>query len=616
MQLKYKITLNMTLLSLIILAIVSFLYSQKSYENTIDHEKTVLRTNAVDAAKYIELQLLDKLSNAKTMASAPVLIKALKKSNADCAKMGKDCKSHIAHLNELWMSKNSIEDEFVKPYLNNALALYLKKQQDIFQGVYGELFVTNQYGEMIATTGKLTTLYHSNKYWWKEAYSNGEGKVFFDDRGFDSSVNGYVIGIVVPIKSNGKVIGILKANVNIINTLYIAIENHAKKKHGALKIVRSKGKVVYEEGLPPLSTNINPNIMQALADNKVHSSLTKEYAKDVLIACAPIELSLKNKDILFGGKVQAGDHHKGNDGEIWHTVVTYEKELALANSIETNKLIILLGSVLAFLTAIAAYFIGKWISDPIEKLQIAQEKLKAQEDIIIAQSRHAAMGEMISMIAHQWRQPISVISMGANNILADIELDTLDTETLKKSSLNIIKQTQELSSTMDDFRNFFKSTKQIDAVLIEAPLNNALEIIGASLENSEVKINMSVQSSVKVETYSRELMQVFLNILKNSKEAFHEETQSKYINVTITDELNKVKISICDNAGGIKEDVMKDIFDPYFTTKQKLNGTGLGLYMSKTIIEQHLQGTLEAFNKDDGACFEITLPHEIKEIQS
>ena len=608
MQLKYKITFSVMFTSLIILATVSFLYSKKSYDDTMQHEQIVLKTNAIDAGRYIELQLLDKLSNAKTMASAPVMIEALKRSNAECAKMGEDLTSHIAHLNELWMSKDSIEDEFVKPYLNNSLALYLKEQQKIFKGVYGELFVTNHHGEMIATTGKLTTLFHANKYWFKEAYADGKGKIFFDDRGFDASVNGYVIGIVLPIISDGKIIGILKANVNIINTLRIAVGNHLETQHGALKVVRTKGKVVYEEGLPPLSTNINPNIISALVNHETGSILTKEYAKEVLMAYAPIRLSLNDKDILFGAK--------GNNTEIWHTVVTYDKQLALADSRATNKSIIYLGLFLAFLTAIAAYIIGRWISKPIEELQIAQEKLRVQEEIMIAQSRHAAMGEMISMIAHQWRQPISVISMGANNILADIELDILEEKTLKESSLSIIKQTKELSSTIDDFRNFFKPIKQIDEVLVEKPLQDALDIINASLENSSIKVNLSVENNIKIQTYSRELMQVFLNILKNAKEAFHDNTESKYINITITDELRSVRINICDNAGGIKEDVIKEIFDPYFSTKLEKNGTGLGLYMSKTIIEQHLQGTLNAYNENDGACLEVTLPHTIKETQS
>ena len=616
MQLKYKITLTIMLISLMTLAIVSFLYSKKSYEDTINYEQKVLSTNAIDAARYIELQLLDKLSNAKTMASAPVLLQALKKSNEESTKLGENLTSHINYLNNIWMSKNSIEDKFVKPYLNNNLALYLKEQQKILQGVYGELFVTNRYGEMIATTGKLTTLYHANKYWFKEAYSNGEGKIFFDDRGFDTSVNGYVIGIVLPIKSDGKIIGVLKANVNIISTLHIAAQHHLDMQHGVLKVVRTKGKIVYEQGFPPLSTNINPNIITALVKNETGTTLTKEHTKEVLMAYAPIKLSLNNKDILFGGKIKTKDHNKGNDGEIWHAVVTYDKQLALADSRKTNKLIIYIGLILTFLTAIVAYIIARWISKPIEELQIAQEKLKAQEEIMIAQSRHAAMGEMISMIAHQWRQPISAISMEANNILADIELDTLDDATLKESSLGIIKQTKELSSTIDDFRNFFKPSKEIDEISVESPLEDALEIIHASLEKSGIKISLTVEKNRKIQTYSRELMQVFLNILKNSKEAFPDDTESKYINISIISDLDNVKINICDNAGGIKEDIMKKIFNPYFSTKTKKNGTGLGLYMSKTIINQHLQGTITAYNKDNGTCFEIILPHKIKEFES
>jgi signal transduction histidine kinase len=224
------------------------------------------------------------------------------------------------------------------------------------------------------------------------------------------------------------------------------------------------------------------------------------------------------------------------------------------------------------------------------------------------------MGEMISMIAHQWRQPISAIAMGANNILADIELEILDNETLKDGAISILNQTQELSKTIDDFRNFFKPSKTLEEVLIKDIFTEAYEIIGSSFKNNNVEVITEIENRLKIKTYPRELMQVLLNILKNAKEALaYNEVPQKRIYVSMKDELSNAVIKICDNAKGIKEELLQRIFEPYFSTKDEKNGTGLGLYMSKTIIEKHLQGSLKVYNKDDGVCFEIKLPYVMQE---
>ena len=230
---------------------------------------------------------------------------------------------------------------------------------------------------------------------------------------------------------------------------------------------------------------------------------------------------------------------------------------------------------------------------------------------MIAQSRHAAMGEMISMIAHQWRQPISTIAMDANNIIADIDLDMINPASLKDDSEDIIAQTQELSKTIDDFRNFFRPEKVPEEINIKNVLDDALGVIGTSLKNNSIEIIIDVSEDKKITTFSRELMQVFINIIKNAKDALQDqEIESK--SITITSKFNDyIKIKIEDNAGGIPDEIMDNIFDPYFTTKGEKNGTGLGLYMSKTIIEKYLNGRLTAYNSEKGACFEITLPFEL-----
>lgn len=147
---------------------------------------------------------------------------------------------------------------------------------------------------------------------------------------------------------------------------------------------------------------------------------------------------------------------------------------------------------------------------------------------------------------------------------------------------------------------------------MQSVVDDALAIVGKSLENHDVHLRLDLDASLKITTYSRELMQVLINIIKNAKEALVEHnTSQKEISISAQTNEEELSLSICDNAGGIESTIMPKIFQPYFTTKDEKNGTGLGLYMSKTIIEKHLGGTITAFNKEDGVCFEIKLPYNI-----
>ena len=248
------------------------------------------------------------------------------------------------------------------------------------------------------------------------------------------------------------------------------------------------------------------------------------------------------------------------------------------------------------------------IIDTTEREEIRKE-MRDQEEVMIAQSRHAAMGEMIGMIAHQWRQPITVIAMGANNMLVDIELEEVKEESFKEEAKNILKQTEYLSKTIDDFRNFFRPDKEKEEVNLEEVMTEAQKIIGKTLEHANITLSIKDKNGYKVKTYSRELLQVFINLLKNSKEALIEHREKdRHIDVMISDDADNVITTVCDNGGGIDEAIIDKIFDPYFSTKDEKTGTGLGLYMSKTIIEKHLHGMLEVSNTKEGACFKIAIP--------
>lgn len=235
-----------------------------------------------------------------------------------------------------------------------------------------------------------------------------------------------------------------------------------------------------------------------------------------------------------------------------------------------------------------------------------------KEEQLISQSRQAAMGDMIAMIAHQWRQPITVIGMEANNINLSILLEEeITTEELKKMADTISEQTQQLSQTIDDFRDFFKPKKEKMQTTVGSVLDSTLKIVGKSMENNNIVVIIENRSETEILTYPNELLQVFLNLLGNAKDILlDKEVSDAKITITINETKDSIVTKICDNGGGIPENAIKRLGEPYFTTKEKSTGTGLGLYMSITIVEKHLKGSLRWENRDEGACFIVTLAKE------
>ncbi len=251
--------------------------------------------------------------------------------------------------------------------------------------------------------------------------------------------------------------------------------------------------------------------------------------------------------------------------------------------------------------------------DELEALntQLQEEFMerKQQEQLLVQNSKLAAMGEMIGMIAHQWRQPLSSISTLAGNLKVLVDLDMFDQEQFIALLDEINQHAQYLSHTINDFRHFFKPDNAQDTVIMNDVINSTLGIIGKSLEYKHVKLIKDYAFTKPILTYPNELMQVYMNILKNASDAFVEnETSQPQIIIHGYEKNNYQVVDIIDNAGGIPDDIMDKIFEPYFSTKGPSVGTGLGLYMSKIIVEEHCYGKLTARNLDNGACFTIELP--------
>ena len=247
------------------------------------------------------------------------------------------------------------------------------------------------------------------------------------------------------------------------------------------------------------------------------------------------------------------------------------------------------------------------IQDITEKT-LKDLELKQKDKMMLHQSRLAQMGEMISMIAHQWRQPLNAISLTSSNLQFKCIMDDINKDLFENELKQIDQYSQHLSKTIDDFRNFFKEDKEKELISFSKIVNDTLEIVEVSLKNKNINIITNIECEEKFETYSNELKQVLLNLIKNSEDALIE-NKVKYPTITIktlcNNNCDKQTLIIQDNAGGIPPEIIEEIFKPYFSTKKEKDGTGLGLYMSKTIIEDHCKGHLSVKNDSYGAVFSI-----------
>lgn len=271
--------------------------------------------------------------------------------------------------------------------------------------------------------------------------------------------------------------------------------------------------------------------------------------------------------------------------------------------------IILIGLVGLLIIGIILYA-NRTLKREIRLKVRAQEELKQQEQLMIQQSRSAAMGEMISMIAHQWRQPLSVVGLQMNNLQADIELDLMEKDQIKVYIDGVNKQIKHMSHTIDDFKDFFKPEKEKEKTDLVELVKTASAMMRNSLESNGIELKIvDPYKPLPIEVFTRELLQVILNLMNNAKDALSESTRDeKQITISFEDDEEVVYLLVQDNGLGLDSADKEHAFEPYFTTKETLNGTGLGLYMAKNIIEQHMHGRIYFEEVDIGALIVIKLP--------
>jgi len=586
----------------------------------------------------------------------------------------------LESLNEHFKQNRQDVDMFVKSKQYNQIVKQYETSLMILLKNYHyvlDIFLINKKGDILYTMARdkdlglniLKKPFAKTKFSIAYRKTVSDGQVHFSDIEYLKVDKNNMIGfLTAPIKDkNGKFIGVLGVQIRLDNIFSIfstqkGYRNYLVGFDGILRANMSdnerktKNKIdlspfLYKEkGHLPIYKNsfgekvigmyktiILGDISWILVDEIKLSSIVKDkkdYATSLMLYLLFIVIvvfivanyitfritkpinSLVKKSI----KVSQGDRshipYNGKDDEVGILIMSFNK--MISSLVKNENLLVEKSKELN----LSKEKLQKYADELEDKISQEIQKNTLQQQMLFNQTRLAQMGEMISMIAHQWRQPLGAISSTSIDLKMKIELESFNLDDKKQriecqdyflDGLESIESfTQDLTTTIDDFRNFYKPNKILKEICIDEPIQKALKIIEYSLITSNIDLIKNFTSKEKIKIFDGELMQVILNIFKNAQDNFKlKDISQAKIWIQTRDTKNGIVVSICDNGGGIDDKIIEKIFDPYFSTKGQKNGTGLGLYMSKIIVEDNHNGKLSAVNGDKGVCFIIELPSKV-----
>jgi signal transduction histidine kinase len=445
--------------------------------------------------------------------------------------------------------------------------------------------------------------YKSNLKNYDKTSLQNEVKDFIKHIKFGENKNNYVFAYKIINYNGGKKFAKMLINPNRKDLVGKYIDDDYKDKNGKefrkvfLKDIKKQGfsfvTYLYQK---PDSFQIRPKVSYFVLYKKWDWVIAAgTYLDDINVKIAQKEEELKKKMTL----------------DITSSIVIF-----LLFSLFANILAIILGKQIEkffneYNTEIKSKTNELEILNVTLENRVIQEVAKRaeQERILIEKSKFIALGEMISNIAHQWRQPLSELSAIIMNIKFRYSMKKLNDDIMAEKSRDAEKLLDYMSNTIDDFRNFFKPDKEKKRFNIKKSLEDTLGIIGKTIKNQNIELELDIQDNISISGYENEFKQVILNLLSNAKDVLLEvKRKNPKITISTQKEKNRYRICIDDNGGGIKIKPIDKVFEPYMSTKKDTNGTGIGLYMSKIIIEKNMFGRLNAKNTKFGTKFTITLP--------
>ncbi|MFC1592052.1 HAMP domain-containing protein [Thermodesulfobacteriota bacterium] len=458
MKIQNRLTWILFLFGVLVLSALSAIYYYNSRNTLLEAAREINLKAADQAAHYFESFLQEKAKMVSAIAIAPVIIETLLESNAAFSSLSDaERKETIAALNRTWRETGDLNNPFIKARMHNPVADYFHTQHETNPDEFGEIFLTNRYGTMLASTKKLTTLAHAHKYWWQASFYNGAGRIFFDDRGFDESVGGYVLGVVVPVKKDGRIIGIVKCNLNILGAVSQILQNMKAALAAKLKLVRSGGMIVYEEGSDPLSTRAGKALVGEMQSGGHGAYIHRDNGIKVLTSYAPVRTTGGSDKYGFGGSYESIDHIQGNIGEGWFVVLEKEVRDVLAPLFAITRWIVGIGMVFIVVMAFVARWLGRRISGPV--IQVARTAER------IGRGDFSARADVSS------RDELGMLATSINIMVSDLQKITASRDELNRET-----EKRKLSLTRNEQLNLLR-----ERLISTNPLPQKLKAITDSI---------------------------------------------------------------------------------------------------------------------------------------
>ncbi len=672
MKLKIKYALVMFFLSAACVALLSGLFSYFSHRAVLSSAQRELRELVIGEAYVLEFLLVEKAKSVLYMAAAPAITEATVASNRLFGGLSEEQRRlRIEQLDSRWREAPDAHDPFVVEYMSNPSAAHLVRQQTAIPGEIGEIFLTNRYGALIATTAKLTTLAHAHKYWWKAGFSNASGRVFFDDRGYDTSVGDHVLGIVVPVRMDGEVIGILKCNYRVGNFFEIVRRDYRKGDTDTMLIARSNGLIVFDGISEPLKNKLGEDLIALLKARRAGSTVIGGSAGR-LTAYAPVAITLGSDAYGFGGSYESVDHIKGNEGEFWALVFSQDMGEILGEYRGIQRWIIVSGSLITLLVALSALVLGSASARPIEQLaesmkkvgagnldfemeigtrdelgmlaeslnemisnlklttasrdhllqeigkrEKAEEALKKKEEQLLQSQKMEAIGRLAGGVAHDFNNMLTVI-LG----YCELMLSEKDTGNWTRQEVEEIRDAAQRAIALTAQLLAFSRKQVMQPEIID--LNGKLSVMEDMLarligENIELKLFLA-DGLWRIKVDTSQIEQVVMNLVVNSRDAMPYggqltvETKNSTLDEAYENTHAEIEpgdyvlMSVSDTGQGMDRETLSRVFEPFFTTKEKGKGTGLGLSTAYGIVRQS-GGYLFAYSEPGkGSTFKIYLP--------